>query len=1132
MIHQDGDYAICTKVSEGSEHQFDNAHFGANYVHSLSGKPVEVYPRYERKQEVDEHCYDPARLHEEYVEIKKRYRLSIEDEEYLTDQGIMNTSRYFTLPEPADKDVMGFRKGGNKKGVPGFFRRGDDYYLNLNYWGMAAACVNEDNQIVGIEIRLSDACKQFHAERMIAKGQEPGKFLLEKSVYRPLTSPWGSKIKSWQKLSVWKSKKSNTIWITEGLKKGQILHEQTKDNVIAIIGVGNWMEAYKTAIKMRHNSSKITRVVVAFDMDRLTNPAVKSAHEKLVEYFVETGTLAVCEAQWDEAYKGVDDLLNNGMIPKVIPLDNRVYEGIDEARANLQKQFSELLRNPNGKLNVFQVSAGVGKTYAIIDAINKLNDSGWPMVETARGNKRPMRICMLTDTKELAYESQALFNFYPPVLEGRSNDENSLFFCAEKKKIDMIARAGQNTRKYGCSNCAFQQECKDEFYLGSVEMILQQNFVLATKAAIINRSSRIDDFDIIIMDEGIRQSLQDEMVVNSLDIELFIKSLRKSKYYHNERTKEMALIDHDNPKYKRTQKAIKKDEDSIDVIDEQIENCQRLVELLDSGEQVGDDFRLNFKFSAGYRFSEYVRVDKNDNRWDGIEDGDKKMVFVPPIFYGHEKAVWRTTDNRIMVKSVNMKALEKLKEKTVINLDATPIEEYCKLFPDYELHQTSVKEHVVIKTIRDRKYAKTQLIKNPEYLDELIDVTKELTQKHESVGVLTTKFIAEYLIEAGVPQSMVGWYGKDTRGSNRMKNVDALIMPGPYIENLNAIDRDVTVLNMAGVQTDRDTLVTQITSAETIQAVARGRAVQRSADNPLIVYKLTNQKIAGIKEGEIFSNIHDLLASFDKERSKRMKQARKEWKMLLLKKPDRSSVDESASNPMIAENEPLCITSYKYNEIVSETGVHFLKIGLLPEFQNPALFESLLNCAQRLKNISGKIWKQFLECVKLGESSVKELSDRLSCSESTVKRLRKALVCVLFPEMTKDSTEAKQAQLDAVDSAIRTKVITQVVEKCREVIPDDQIDAYYAENSKLVESDEATAFVDWHHAEIKTCEPADLEENIFFFWTSALRAYPSAYAVMTKHFPEIVIDSVLKNKGESDHEIIHVSGTSSDGISG
>lgn len=103
---------------------------------------------------------------------------------------------------------------------------------------------------------------------------------------------------------------SDTLYVTEGALKADIFHYFTKAPCLAISGVNcqeelnKELEAYKKTVK---------RVVVAFDMDYLTNPYVKDAEEQLKTKILNHG-YEYYRLTWDDKYKGIDDycLSNKG----------------------------------------------------------------------------------------------------------------------------------------------------------------------------------------------------------------------------------------------------------------------------------------------------------------------------------------------------------------------------------------------------------------------------------------------------------------------------------------------------------------------------------------------------------------------------------------------------------------------------------------------------------------------------------------------------------------------------------------------------------------------------------------------------------------------------------------------------
>ena len=100
------------------------------------------------------------------------------------------------------------------------------------------------------------------------------------------------------------------LWITEGPLKADIISLKLKRTVLAVAGVGNWRGAIRNVLEL-----KPRRVIVAFDMDKVLNPAVQFHRDALIGDLIRRG-VQTFEADWDSQYKGLDDFLtaeaNNG----------------------------------------------------------------------------------------------------------------------------------------------------------------------------------------------------------------------------------------------------------------------------------------------------------------------------------------------------------------------------------------------------------------------------------------------------------------------------------------------------------------------------------------------------------------------------------------------------------------------------------------------------------------------------------------------------------------------------------------------------------------------------------------------------------------------------------------------------
>ena len=73
--------------------------------------------------------------------------------------------------------------------------------------------------------------------------------------------------------------------------------------VLAVAGVGNWPGVIPIIREL-----KPKRVIIAFDMDKVSNPSVKLHSDALTACLIKRG-IPTFEADWDTHFKGLDDLL-------------------------------------------------------------------------------------------------------------------------------------------------------------------------------------------------------------------------------------------------------------------------------------------------------------------------------------------------------------------------------------------------------------------------------------------------------------------------------------------------------------------------------------------------------------------------------------------------------------------------------------------------------------------------------------------------------------------------------------------------------------------------------------------------------------------------------------------------------
>lgn len=200
----------------------------------------------------------------------------------LPDHGRMNiASRVASLADPA--------------GVPGFYRRHGRWCL-AGPPGLLIACRDLNGRIVGVQIRPDRPRSGRKYCWLSSAGRRDRPYpvgVAAKAVYHAAV-PVGTTFKR--------------VWITEGPLKADIAALHLGEPVIAVPGVNTWKSSGLLGA-LRTVGTK--EVVMAFDMDVKHNRFVGQAEEQLTRALTRYG-LRVCQAVWDPAVKGLDDLLLAG----------------------------------------------------------------------------------------------------------------------------------------------------------------------------------------------------------------------------------------------------------------------------------------------------------------------------------------------------------------------------------------------------------------------------------------------------------------------------------------------------------------------------------------------------------------------------------------------------------------------------------------------------------------------------------------------------------------------------------------------------------------------------------------------------------------------------------------------------
>jgi hypothetical protein len=196
---------------------------------------------------------------------------------------------YKTLPPKGRRELVNRLQvwGVKLAGVPGF-------YLEAGHWqlmgpaGIAIPVRDTRGRIVGLQVRCDNP--------------EGGKYKwLSSKGYLAGCSP-GAPVHVAGPVSI-----NGDFWVTEGVIKSDIGGLKLGCVVLAVPGVGNWSGVIPIVREL-----KPQRVIIAFDMDKNQNSAVRLHLDTLTTCLIRRG-IRTFEADWDVHFKGLDDLITGSL---------------------------------------------------------------------------------------------------------------------------------------------------------------------------------------------------------------------------------------------------------------------------------------------------------------------------------------------------------------------------------------------------------------------------------------------------------------------------------------------------------------------------------------------------------------------------------------------------------------------------------------------------------------------------------------------------------------------------------------------------------------------------------------------------------------------------------------------------
>lgn len=287
LIAYDGKTAIRARI----ESYKPAGHKGAGWIHALDNSLPLPSPQTKRDA-IHNPKAAPIVLDTAYRALLSELTLSESHHENLWRRGLSDAQitglGYRTWPPNGRRELAARLQvhGVRLAGVPGFYLEHGQWQL-AGPGGIATPVTDTQGRVVGLQVRCDNA---------------------ERGKYRWVSSRGfdGGCSSGTQIHVAGRASANSEAWITEGALKADIAALKLGRLVLAVAGVGNWQGVMPIIAQL-----KPERVIVAFDMDKLSNPAVKLHSEALMTCLIKCG-IRTFEADWDIHWKGLDDLLTEG----------------------------------------------------------------------------------------------------------------------------------------------------------------------------------------------------------------------------------------------------------------------------------------------------------------------------------------------------------------------------------------------------------------------------------------------------------------------------------------------------------------------------------------------------------------------------------------------------------------------------------------------------------------------------------------------------------------------------------------------------------------------------------------------------------------------------------------------------
>ena len=183
--------------------------------------------------------------------------------------------------------------GDVPSGVPGFYvNENGEWTITFPVQGYIIPVLDYHGRIKGLQVRADNPKKAKY--RWVSSNPDPSR-------EHPFTSGTSAETCVHYRAGI---KAADTVYLTEGPLKADVASALLGRTFLAIPGVSSTGELPNVLSFLKKQG--VVRIVNALDMDRLTNPNVAEAVQK-IQGIVESSGLGWVDFTWDPTFKGIDD---------------------------------------------------------------------------------------------------------------------------------------------------------------------------------------------------------------------------------------------------------------------------------------------------------------------------------------------------------------------------------------------------------------------------------------------------------------------------------------------------------------------------------------------------------------------------------------------------------------------------------------------------------------------------------------------------------------------------------------------------------------------------------------------------------------------------------------------------------